>query len=365
MAANARKLDQMRTLHFLLVVCALSFAGLLKAEQDGPGDPDDSERSQFTEEDLPKDEKDPAGTSEIDEVARRLGFNYARVTRRAARGDEKALKQFFAMAKEVDGAAAESYAGMPTVVYHLLGDAKFAKFLNAQSMAYRMMVRNSIASDGTYLRRHFPETAKILFSRELVAWPSPDKRYAIRKIFSDEFDLRGSKVERAELIDQKSGQVLCDLTHDDIGTGADREGEVLWSPDSKRFAYRSSDLTQQQGNLFSTPRPTPHRKQTAVYQLSGESFSRVELNLSDVPGRESDEELKGAILGHDYIEPVRWEKPNVLVLERHEYYEKLKPTEIDGVKFESIHTLARWYRITATIAPDGKAAVVWKLRKDR
>ena len=254
---------------------------------------------------------------------------------------------------------------MPTVVYHLLGDEKFAKFLNAQPMAYRLMVRNSIASDGTYLRRHFPETAKILFSRELVAWPSPDKRYAIRKIFSDEFDLRGSKVERAELIDQKSGQVLCDLTPDDIGTDADREGEVLWSPDSKRFAYRSSDLTQQQGNLFSTPRPPPHRKQTAVYQLSGESFSRVEVNLSDVPGRESDEELKGAILGHDYIEPVRWEKPNVLVLERHEYYEKLRPTEVDGLKFESIHTLARWYRITATIAPDGKAAVVWKLRKDR
>ena len=269
------------------------------------------------------------------------------------------------MAKEVDGAAAESYYGMPTVVYHLLGDAKFAKFLNAQSMAYRMMVRNSIAGDGTYLRRHFPETSKILFSQEMVAWPSPDKRYAIRKIFSDEFDLRGSKVERAELIDQKSGQVLCDLTSDDIGTGADREGEVLWSPDSKRFAYRSSDLTQQQGNLFSTPRPPPHRKQTAVYQLSGESFSRVELNLSDVPGRESDEELKGAILGHDYIEPVRWEKPNVLVLERHEYYEKLGPTEVDGLKFESIHTLARWYRITATIAPDGKAAVIWKLRKER
>ena len=80
--------------------------------------------------------------------------------------------------------------------------------------------------------------------------------------------------------------------------------------------------------------------------------------------RESDEELKGAILGHDYIEPVRWEKPNVLVLDRHEYYEKLGPTEVEGLKFESIHTLARWYRIIATIAPDGKSTVVWKPRKD-
>ncbi len=115
------------------MVSTLSFARLAGAEQAGEtNDPDDSERLQFTEKDLPKDEKDPAGESEIDEFARRRGFNYARVTRRAARGDLKALKQFFAMAEGVDGAAAESYSGMPTVVYHLLGDEKFAKFLNAR-----------------------------------------------------------------------------------------------------------------------------------------------------------------------------------------------------------------------------------------
>jgi hypothetical protein len=50
-----------------------------------------------------------------------------------------------------------------------------------------------------------------------------------------------------------------DLTPDDIGTGAQREGEALWSPDSKRVAWLSSDLTQQRGNLFSTPRPAPHK----------------------------------------------------------------------------------------------------------
>ncbi len=161
-----------------------------------------------------------------------------------------------------------------------------------------MMVRNLIVSDDlaipatVYLPRHFPETTKTLFRREMVDWPSPNKQYAIHKIFSDEFDLSGSKVERAELIDQKSGHVLGDLTSDDIGTGADREGKVLWSPDSKRFAYQSSDLTRHEGNLFSTPRPPPQRKQTVVYQLSGESFTRVALNLTDVPGRESDEELK-------------------------------------------------------------------------
>ena len=233
-------------------------------------------RLYFTERDLPTNEKDPAGPSEIDEFARGRGFDYAAGTRRAARGDAKALKQFFTLAQDADGAAAESIAGVPTVVYHLLGDEKFAKFLVAQPLPYRMMVRNLIAHDGPmplYLSRHFPQTAKALFRREMIDWVSPNDLYAIRKVFTDELELSGSKVERAELIERKSGRVLCDLTRDDIGTGAQREGEAFWSPDSKRVACLSSDLTEQRGNLFSTPRPAPLRKQTTVYQLSGEGFA--------------------------------------------------------------------------------------------
>jgi hypothetical protein len=328
-------------------------------------------RLHFTEKDLPSREKDPAGESEIDQFASGRGLNYAAVTRRAARGDGKALKQFFSLAQDADGAAAESIGGVPTAAYHLLGDEKFAKFLSAQPVPYRMMVRNRILSDGlmppasVYLSRHFPLTAKALFQREMVDWISPNGLYAIRKVFTDELELSGSKVERAELIEKKTGRMLLDLTADDIGTGAQREGEALWSPDSKRVACLSSDLTQQRGNLFSTPRPAPHKKQTAVYQLSGDSCTRVELPLSEVPGREGDTELERAILGHEYTEPTRWQKPNVLVLQRHEYYETLKPTAIGDVKFESIHTFDRLYQITATIDPDGKATLVWKLRKDR
>ena len=328
-------------------------------------------RLHFTEKDLPTTEKDPTGESEIEQFARGRGLNYAAVTRRAARGDSKALKQFFSLAQDADGAAAESIGGVPTVVYHLLGDEKFAKFLLAQPLPYRMMVRNRILSDGLmppanlYLSRHFPQRAKTLFQREMVDWFSPNGLYAIRKVFTDELELSGSKVERAELIEKKTDRVLLDLTPDDIGTGAQREGEALWSPDSKRVASLSSDLTEQHGNLFSTPRPAPLKKQTAVYQLSGDSFTRVELPLSEVPGRDSDTELERAILGHEYTEPLRWQKPNVLVFERHEYYEKLKPTAIGDVKFESIHGLGRLYQITATIDPDGRATLVWKLRKDR
>jgi uncharacterized protein YgiM (DUF1202 family) len=101
-------------------------------------------RLHFTEKDLPSREKDPAGESEIDQFARGRKFDYAAGTRRAARGDARALKQFFSIAQDADGAAAESIGGVPTVVYHLLGDEKFAKFLLGQPLPYRMMVRNRI-----------------------------------------------------------------------------------------------------------------------------------------------------------------------------------------------------------------------------
>jgi hypothetical protein len=359
----------MKAVCFVLIGCVFVSALVAQAQRaEVSNDPDG--RLHFTEKDLPTSEKDPAGPSEIEQFARGRGFHYAADTQRAARGDTKALKQFFSIAHDADGAAAESIAGVPTTVYHLLGDEKFAKFLVAQPLPYRMMVRNLVVGGGLtahaseYLSRHFPQTTKVLFRREMVDWFSPNDLYAIRKIFTDELELSGSKVRRAELIEKKTSQVLCDLTRDDIGTGAQREGEALWSPDSKRVACLSSDLTEKRGNLFSTPRPAPLRKQTAVYQLSGETFTRVELPLSEVPGRDSDTELERAILGHEYTEPVRWQKPNVLVLKRHEYYRKMMPTKIDNVTFDSIHDLARQYQITATIDPDGKATLVWKLRKD-
>ena len=161
----------------------------------------------------------------------------------------------------------------------------------------------------------------------MTAWPSPNDLYAIRKTFSDEFKLDGSKVVRAELIEQKTGRVLCDLTPDDIGTGAEREGEALWSPDSKRVACLSIDLPAQPGHLFSTPRPPLQRKQTTVYQLAGDSFMRVDLPLGQAPGHENDPELKRAVAGHIYTEPVKWQKSNVLILQRHEYYSVMKPIE--------------------------------------
>lgn len=359
----------MRGLRSILLISLLALASHVGGQSRAASSDADG-RLQFTEKDLPSTEKDPAGLSEIDQSARAHGFNYAIGTRRAARGDFKLLRKFFELARDVDGAAAESFGDMPTVVYHLLGDEKFAQFLGAQPLAFRMMVRNQISHEGLpapasqYLSRHFPQTTQLLFRREIVDWPSPNDQFAIRKTFSSDLELAGSKVERAELIEKKTGRVLCDLTADDIGTDAEREGEALWSPDSQRVACLSTDLPAQPGSLLDNPPPPPQRKQTAIYQRTGDSFARVDLSLGEAPGHAADKELQGASRGHIFTEPVRWRKANVLLLDRHEYYRKMIPTVIDKVKFNSIHDLARQYEITITFASDGKADVVWKLKKD-
>src|SRR4030095_1433617 len=142
------------------------------------------------------------------------------------------------------------------------------------------------------------------------------------KTFSNPLDLSDSKVSHAELIEKGSGKALCDLTAEETGADSDREGSVLWSPDSKRFAYQSTDKTHR-GNLFRNPPATPEKMQTTVYQLSGKSFVKVDLPFNQPPWQESDREIGNAAMGHDFVTPTRWENPNTLILEKHDYYETL------------------------------------------
>lgn len=321
----------------------------------------------YTEADLPASGRDPGGPSEIAQAALSQGFNYARTVRQAARGDARALKRLFGLADIVDGAAAESFRGIPTAVYHLLGDAAFARFLAGEPSAYRVSLRNIVVGDCPlppgveYLRRHFPASTATLFWREMVAWPSPNGRYAIRKRFSDAFRFEGSTVERAELIEAATGRVLCDLTPDDIGTGPEREGRVLWAPDSKRVACLSCDLPESPGHLFSTPRPALQRKRTTVYQQVGEGFRRVDLPLDEPPDRAADADLKDAVPGHLFTEPLRWESPTLLLLRRHDYFGKMVPISVGGSTFHSIEERARQYVVRVTFDAEGRARVRWKL----
>ena len=203
------------------------------------------------------------------------------------------------------------------------------------------------SNSAEYLRRHFPKTWEVLFPRETINWPSPDGRYAIHKWFSEAGDTGEAKVVRAELIEKATGKALLDLTTSDIGKGSwDRDGEVLWAPDSKRFAYLSSDLTAMRAGGL--------KKQTAVFQLTGQAFGKVELPLAEKSGAEGDAKLSGATLIHDFVEPVGWETPTVLKIARHDYYQT---PDKSGSSRDSV----RVYDIKATIGADDKATMDTKL----
>jgi uncharacterized delta-60 repeat protein len=310
-------------------------------------------------------------TTEGDDAAleaKRHGVDYYKTLVRASDGNVEALARLFSLADCMDGGAAEGYYPDMWELFHIVGDKRFAEFLRRQPLGEQVGARGMLVeglsfqtSDQDpvdYLRRHFPETTKILFRGEIVDWSSPDGRYAIRKTFSSPMDLTDSKVSHAELIEKATGKVLCDLTTEDIGAGSDREGSVLWSPDSKRFAYASEGSTHA-GNVFRNPTVAPLRGQTIVYQLSGASFVKTDLPLNHPPGNETDPELTGAAIARDFVTATRWENPNTLILEKREYYEKLTPSSGDK------HGLGRVYDITVSFNEDGTAATSWKLQKDR
>ncbi|MGI8821291.1 MAG: hypothetical protein ACR2ID_10570 [Chthoniobacterales bacterium] len=298
--------------------------------------------------------------TENDEVAwaaKKHGVDYYKTLLQASEGDLKAIARIFSLTGFMDGAAAESYFRDTWELFHILGDRKFVEFLRGQSLEDQLQTRDSLWDEvpggldyPDYLRRHFPETAKILFRGEIVDWMSPNGLYAIRKTFSNPDDLTDSKVIHAELIGKSNGQMLCDLTADDIGADREREGQVVWSPDSKRFAYVSTDNTDSR-NL------KPRRTQTVVYQISGKSFAKVELAFDKPPGRETDHELAGAAMESDWVSPEHWTNANTLTLKKQDDYGKLTaPT--------GIYRFFRVYEITVSFKEDGTAAVSWKLQTD-
>lgn len=276
-----------------------------------------------------------------------LGEANRKLARRAARGDYDALRKFLSL--HLDGAGGEEADAAFGIIVHILGDDAFADFLRGPPPT-QVFFNDDITypfENLEYLHRHFPKTWKALFPREIVKWPSPDGRYAIHKLFSEEDDNGETKVVRAELIEKATGKALIDLTASDIGKGGwNRDGDVLWAPDSKRFAYVSSDLTPMRAGGL--------KKQTAVFQLTGQAFSKVELPLAEKSGAESDAKLSGATLIHDFVEPVDWLTPTVLKIRRHDYYQT---KDESGSSSDSV----RVYDITANIGADGKAAIDTKL----
>ena len=301
----------------------------------------------FTKDDLPSK---PEKGDEIDEQATHHGTNYYEATQGAVRGDAEALKKFFAVGAFADGAGAEEHEGVVTVVVHLIGDGALSEILTNQPIDVRISVRNSMDDANVtypfrtpgYWERHFPKTVKVLFRREVTDWPSPDGRYVIRKKFSDEYTDADSKVIKAELIEKKTGKMIVDLTREDIGAGRQKEGEVMWSPGSKNFAYSSFGENEERLSIF---------------RSSGAKFVKVNLPSLDekIPKSASDPELKDAKLDGEYTEeePVRWIGPNVIAFRKHLLYQpKDKP--------DYASTIHRRYEIAMTIAADGKVTTECK-----
>lgn len=304
----------------------------------------------FTKDDLPPKS---AKENEIDEEARKHGINYYEVTQGAVRGDVEARKKFFDVGKFADGAGAEEHDGVLCVVIHLIGDDALAEFLRTQPIAFQTSVRNFIGDNVTYpfrstgyLLHHFPKTAKIFFRREIVDWPSPDGRYAIRKTFSNEFTDGDSEVIKAQLIEKKTGKVIVDLTREDVGAGLTKEGDVLWSPDSKHFAYSSTGADEERLSIF---------------RLSGAKFVKVKLPSPDekIPNPTNDPELKETNSSVEYAEPdpMRWAGPNVIAFRKHLVYQR-------NDKPDYANEIHRHYEISMTIGEDGKVSTDCKLIKE-
>lgn len=292
----------------------------------------------FTKDDLPeKSEEDDVMVM----VAKRHGIDYYETAWGAVRGDDEACKKFFRISEFADGGAAEQHEVILGVVIHLIGDDALAAFLQNQPVSFRIDIRNSLEDDGVtfpfhpvgYLFHHFPKLWKIFYRRELTDWPSPDGKYAVHKVFSDEYTDEDSKVTRAELVDKASGKRVFDLTREDHGFGSYREGEIEWAPDSKAF-------------LFSTSR-TANEHEMKLFYLLGKSFQKIELPSRDKPPTEPAPEIGDAAYYDQGFEEIHWQRPGVLLCDTTYIYKK---AGVDG----SPSYRYRTYERTMTIGADGK-----------
>jgi hypothetical protein len=122
---------------------------------------------------------------------------------------------------------------------------------------------------------------------------APDGKYAVR--FDPEEDL----MTTVTLIEVKSGRIVREL--DSIGRPWIKESAAFWSPDSQRLAFMSGS---RRGGW------------TTLYARKGGAFEEVpmpELIYAKIKG--ASEGAKTVLAARV---PIRWTKPNVLLLENNE-----------------------------------------------
>ena len=133
------------------------------------------------------------------------------------------------------------------------------------------------------------ESGKIEKIRDI----SPDQKFAVLISCSskpeDPNHIDSSLISAVKLVSLPSKKIVMDLQNYD-----DSAAHVIWSPDSNWLAFSSS----------SGPRVTD----TYVYHRSGDDFGEVKTENLQV-------DVKGDVR-NQYVTPLRWVKPAVLLLEQ-------------------------------------------------
>jgi hypothetical protein len=129
-----------------------------------------------------------------------------------------------------------------------------------------------------------------------IRYFSPDKKFAVRIAYDpSELPENGEEIppqaiRKLELIAMPSEDVVLDFSDKEAGL----QGKVIWSQDSKWFAYA----------LSFGQRVT----ETSVRHRSGDRFEKLKTEYLGVdPGGDA---------RNEYVTPLRWVKPGTLVLEQ-------------------------------------------------
>jgi hypothetical protein len=123
---------------------------------------------------------------------------------------------------------------------------------------------------------------------------SPDGKFAMRISCSSEpenpNDIHSNLITAVDLVFLPSKKVVVNIGQNDGGSAPD----LIWSKDSEWFAFALSE---------------GHRvTDTYVYHRSGDDFSPLETEELRV-------DVKGDVR-NEYVKPVRWVKPRLLLLEQ-------------------------------------------------
>jgi hypothetical protein len=125
---------------------------------------------------------------------------------------------------------------------------------------------------------------------------SPDKKFAVRIGYDPSLlpesgdEIPSEATRKLELISMPGEEVALDFSEEEGGL----KGEIIWSQDSKWFAYA----------LSLGPRVT----ETRVCHRSGDRFEKLK---TEYLGVDADGDVR-----NEYVTPVRWVKPGTLTLEQ-------------------------------------------------